>query len=103
MIREEVLSSWTRVSRLIRGEVVQTTCCCSPLSAGGSRRDCQKVIGNKTPCRCACHGHKLNNGIRFLVADGESLPDRTPVQDKFYRDAKAEIAEMLARLREEKP
>jgi hypothetical protein len=68
MVREKVHDYWTRVTRMVRGQVVQTTCCC-PAPAMG-RRDCMSKSGNKTPCRCACHGQKMANGVRFRQLDG---------------------------------
>lgn len=45
---------WTEVKRIVDGEVVQTLCCCK--GAGLTRRQCADTSGNKTPCRCSCHG-----------------------------------------------
>jgi len=50
---------WTRVQKVVIDkngdpQVKDTTCCCA--AAGGLRRVCARAAGNKTPCRCACHG-----------------------------------------------
>ena len=60
-VRTPHLDYWTRVQRIEidpKGEpqVRETTCCCG--AAGGLRRVCTRVMGNKTPCRCACHPSK---------------------------------------------
>lgn len=76
MIREKALEYWTRVTRMVRGQIVQTTCCC-PL-AGASRRECMASNGRKTPCRCACHGHAVDSGVRFRQLDGDAVPPVLP-------------------------
>jgi hypothetical protein len=75
MIRETYLELWTRVTRMVAGQVVQTTCCCP--AAGAGRRDCMRAGGNKNPCRCGCHGHKLKDGVRFRQLDGP-VPAKLP-------------------------
>lgn len=68
MIREKHLDYWTKVTRMIRGQIVQTTCCCP--APGEGRRDCMMAKHCKTPCACACHGMKLDNfGRRFRQLD----------------------------------
>jgi len=67
MTTREQHTYWTEVKRVIAGEVIQTTCCCA--AAGKGRRDCMTAQGNKTPCRCACHGHKTKSGVRFRQLD----------------------------------
>jgi hypothetical protein len=53
MTRRKWMEFWTEVKRIVNGEVKQTTCCCA--AAGYSPKDCARVQGNKTPCRCNCH------------------------------------------------
>lgn len=72
MIRQTSLQYWTRVTRMVRGQIVRTTCCCP--AAGATRRDCMAANGRKTPCRCACHGHEISRGVRFRQLDGEVPP-----------------------------
>lgn len=72
MIREKALEYWTRVTRMVRGQIVQTTCCCP--AAGASRRECMAANNRKTPCRCACHGHQISNGMRYRQLDGDAVP-----------------------------
>ena len=66
-VRRNVLGYWTRVERVTidaKGEpqVQSTTCCCK--AAGGMRRICARVTGNKTPCRCACHANAARKPVR---------------------------------------
>ncbi len=75
MLRENVLEYWTRVTRMIRGHIVQTTCCCK--APGMGRRDCMKANGTKTPCRCACHGQEISKGVRFRQLDGCGEAEQT--------------------------
>jgi very-short-patch-repair endonuclease len=51
--RRKVREYWTEVKRVVDGEVKQTTCCCA--SPGSTSKECRKVSGNKTACRCDCH------------------------------------------------
>jgi hypothetical protein len=56
MTKRKRLTYWTEVKCIVNGEVKQTTCCCA--NAGAIPKECAKVTGNKTPCRCDCHRKK---------------------------------------------
>lgn len=54
--RRKILTHWTETKRIVNGEVKQTTCCCA--APGAKAKECSRVAGNKTPCRCDCHRGK---------------------------------------------
>lgn len=51
--RETVLTSWTKVYRIVPGGIKTTTCCCS--APGATRKECSAARGKKWPCQCFCH------------------------------------------------
>jgi hypothetical protein len=93
MLRIRVRTYWTKVIRMICNRPVESTCCCA--EPGASRRECAAKQGNKSPCACACHGRKLEDGTRFRVADGTPLPavlESGPLYDKVLADEDAAVA-----------
>ena len=54
--RRKILTCWTETKRIVSGEVKQTCCCCA--APGAKPKECAKLAGNKTPCRCDCHRGK---------------------------------------------
>ncbi len=62
VVRHRSCEYWTTVDRIVldddgEPQLKSTSCCCK--APGGTRKECQLAMGNRTPCSCFCHSKKL--------------------------------------------